>query len=160
MALLSSAFPLVGWGFWLARFHLLTSAGKVVFVSVGMAILMILTLRHARPALPLRGLAVFLLAYGAFLGLWPWLMQELIASPDELEKERYAPTGKLQRQALEANQPTITNIRLWDYRPILSTYRKLQETRLYYQFQDVDIDRYTLAGLHQQGMLSARELAF
>ena len=41
---------------------------------------------------------------------------------------------------------------------LLDTYRQLQEIRLYYDFHDVDVDRYTLDGRYQQVMLSAREL--
>ena len=200
--LLGSAFLLVAWGFWLGRFGLLTRLGKVVFgagyadiharlpaygvmvaLSLGMAILLLFTLRGSRQGLLVRGLALFLLSSVVFQGLWPWLMQQLLVSPNELarerpylehniaftqaayglqaiEKKRYSPTGRLGPKAMEENRPTIANIRLWDYRPILSTYRQLQEIRLYYQFRDVDIDRYTLSGLFQQVMLSARELAF
>jgi uncharacterized protein len=49
---------------------------------------------------------------------------------------------------------------LWDYRPLLSTYRQLQEIRLYYKFTHIDVDRYNLAGNYQQVMLAARELVF
>ena len=43
---------------------------------------------------------------------------------------------------------------------MLSTYRQLQEIRLYYRFRDVDIDRYTLDGDYRQVMLAPRELAY
>lgn len=75
-----------------------------------------------------------------------------------MQRQKYAVT-QLDNRALQ-EQPTIRNIRLWDYRPLLSTYRQLQEIRLYYKFQDVDVDRYTLNGNYQQVMLSARELSY
>src|SRR4029450_3654575 len=50
------------------------------------------------------------------------------------------------------------NIRWWDPRPLLDSYRQLQEIRLYYDFKSVDIDRYILDGRYQQVMLSPREL--
>ncbi len=53
---------------------------------------------------------------------------------------------------------TIKNIRLWDPRPLIATYRQLQEIRLYYDFRDVDIDRYWIDNSETQVMLSAREL--
>ena len=59
---------------------------------------------------------------------------------------------------LAANDATIQNIRWWDPRPLLDTYRQLQEIRLYYDFNDVDVDRYTIDGRYQQVMLAAREL--
>jgi hypothetical protein len=79
---------------------------------------------------------------------------------DGVQRESYAAEARLNRQVLQDNQTTIRNIRLWDYRPLLSTYRQLQEIRLYYEFKDVDVDRYRLNGNYQQVMLSARELAF
>ena len=60
--------------------------------------------------------------------------------------------------SLEANRPTIDNIRLWDVQPLMDTYAQLQEIRTYYKFLDIDIDRYRLGGAYQQVMLSAREL--
>jgi hypothetical protein len=47
---------------------------------------------------------------------------------------------------------------LWDYRPLRDSYSQLQEIRPYYNFYDVDIDRYHLNGEYRQVMLSGREL--
>ncbi len=60
--------------------------------------------------------------------------------------------------SLQANRPTIDNIRLWDVQPLLDTYAQLQEIRTYYKFLSVDIDRYRLDAGYRQVMLSAREL--
>jgi uncharacterized membrane protein (UPF0182 family) len=69
------------------------------------------------------------------------------------------PTGQdLTFQELQTHTPTIDNIRLWDWQPLIDIYRQLQEIRTYYTFHDVDIDRYMLNGASQQVMLSAREL--
>ncbi|MBW2353811.1 MAG: UPF0182 family protein, partial [Deltaproteobacteria bacterium] len=46
----------------------------------------------------------------------------------------------------------------WDERPLLRTYRQIQSIRLYYDFNDVDVDRYMIDGRYRQLMLSAREL--
>ncbi len=54
--------------------------------------------------------------------------------------------------------PTIENIRMWDWRALQSTLRQLQEIRPYYDFRDVDIDRYTIGGKSRLMMLAAREL--
>jgi hypothetical protein len=64
----------------------------------------------------------------------------------------------LSYQSLQNNRPTIDNIRLWDWQPLLDTYAQLQEIRTYYKFHDADIDRYQLGDSYQQVMLSAREL--
>ena len=56
------------------------------------------------------------------------------------------------------NQLTLQNIRLWDWRILQDTLRQLQEIRTYYDFPDIDIDRYTIDGTPRQVMLATREL--
>jgi hypothetical protein len=57
------------------------------------------------------------------------------------------------------NQATLTNIRLWDWRALQDTLRQIQEIRTYYDFADIDIDRYAIDGETRQVMLAARELS-
>jgi uncharacterized membrane protein (UPF0182 family) len=63
-------------------------------------------------------------------------------------------------EALDAphNQETLQNIRLWDWRALQDTLRQIQEIRTYYDFPDIDIDRYEIDGSVRQMMLAAREL--
>ena len=56
------------------------------------------------------------------------------------------------------NQATLQNIRLWDWRALQDTLRQIQEIRTYYDFPDIDIDRYEIDGAVRQMMLAAREL--
>jgi uncharacterized membrane protein (UPF0182 family) len=120
----------------------------------------------------------------AFLGgsIYPSLVQRLSVVPNELTREReyIDHTIRLTRAGfgldavaeadfdvfeevvpldLAANASTIKNIRLWDYRPLLRTYGQLQEIRLYYAFNDVDVDRYQLGDDYRQVTLVAREIA-
>jgi uncharacterized membrane protein (UPF0182 family) len=117
------------------------------------------------------------------LGVYPALLQRLRVTPNELAAERpfIANNIRMTRQAygldrieerlfpadetldvraLDRNAPTIKNIRLWDYRPLLRTFAQLQEIRTYYKFQDVDNDRYVINGEYRQLMLSPRELSY
>jgi uncharacterized protein len=127
-------------------------------------------------------IAVILLFALSFLqGIVPGVFQSYWVKPDELRLEsRYianniaatrfgfglehissAPfpaKGSLTREVIAANEVTIQNIRWWDPRPLLDTYRQLQEIRLYYDFNDIDIDRYVIDGAYREVMLSAREL--
>jgi uncharacterized protein len=57
------------------------------------------------------------------------------------------------------NQATLQNIRLWDWRALQDTLRQIQEIRTYYDFPDIDIDRYEIDGNVRQVMLAARELS-
>jgi len=56
------------------------------------------------------------------------------------------------------NQPTLQNIRLWDLKALKDTLRQIQEIRTYYDFPDIDIDRYEIDGSMREVMLAAREL--
>lgn len=60
---------------------------------------------------------------------------------------------------IQADRQTVNNIRLWDYRPLQQTYNQIQTIRTYYDFLDVDIDRYMIGGQYRQVMLSGRELS-
>lgn len=112
---------------------------------------------------------------------YPAVVQRYVVAPNELAAERpyirhaitftryafglenvqeyeFPAKGQLTPQVLEANRPTLQNIRLWDWRPLLITYGQLQEIRLYYTFNDVDVDRYVLRGELREVMLAVREL--
>ncbi len=58
-----------------------------------------------------------------------------------------------------ANRATFDNIRLWDWRALQDTLRQIQEIRTYYDFPDIDIDRYQVGGTTRQMMLATRELS-
>ena len=136
-----------------------------------------------RPKLPLYGITAYMLILFLVNGIYPELQQRFSVEPNELDKElpyiknslaftreaydlekintqNYPVADNLTAEVLQQQEGTIQNIRLWDYRPLLSTYRQLQEIRPYYLFNDVDIDRYTLDGNYRQVMLSPRELDY
>jgi uncharacterized membrane protein (UPF0182 family) len=129
------------------------------------------------------GLVVLVVLWVAGLGIAPALLQSYRVKPNELVYERpyiennirmtrqayaldrvaekdFAAEDNLTPASLERNNLTIKNIRLWDHRPLLTTYGKLQEIRTYYKFRDVDVGRYTLNGEYRQVTLSARELSY
>jgi len=78
---------------------------------------------------------------------------------DRIQEQTYPALKDLTLKDIDDNRDTIDNIRLWDWRPILETYRQTQEIRTYYQFYNVDVGRYRLQDGYHQVMLSARELA-
>jgi uncharacterized protein len=129
------------------------------------------------------GVVALALAWVVGLGLYPAMLQRFRVVPNELAAERtfighnirmtrqaygldrivereFPAAESLDARALERNAPTIKNIRLWDYRPLLRTFAQLQEIRTYYKFQDVDNDRYVVDGEYRQLMLSPRELSY
>ena len=76
-----------------------------------------------------------------------------------VEVRAYDPRATLDMAAIDANQDTINNVRLWDWQPLEQTFRQLQQIRSYYTFEDVDVDRYQLGDGARQVLLSARELS-
>src|SRR5713101_4307936 len=110
-----------------------------------------------------------------------WYVSSFIVKPNELVREKpfIVYNTDLTRQAfglnqvmlrefpaettVEAadpanNQATLQNIRLWDWHALQDTLRQIQEIRTYYDFPDIDIDRYEINGTTRQVMLAAREL--
>ncbi len=78
----------------------------------------------------------------------------------EIQEEVFPAEQELTAADLVRNDLTVKNVRLWDHRPLLSTYRQLQQIRTYYDFVDVDNDRYVINGEYRQVMLSPRELSY
>jgi uncharacterized membrane protein (UPF0182 family) len=110
-----------------------------------------------------------------------WYVGTFVVGPNQLVREKPYITHniKLTRQAFDLdkvsrqefaaetnpaaadpgnNQATLDNIRLWDWRALQATLRQIQEIRTYYDFPDIDIDRYVIDGRLRQVMLAAREL--
>ncbi len=81
---------------------------------------------------------------------------------DRIEQIPFQPNYNMSYQQLLDNPVTLDNIRLWDYRALKDTYAQLQLIRSYYDFNDVDIDRYEImengTQREYQVMLSPREL--
>jgi uncharacterized membrane protein (UPF0182 family) len=161
----------------------LTLAGMVVLCA---ALILGAMLAAANAFTVARGrwlLAAILPAALCFLGLRVagWWMSSFIVKPNELVREQpyIANNIKMTRQAwgLDSfaqrefpaettvgasdpanNQQTLENIRLWDWQALQDTLRQIQEIRTYYDFPDIDIDRYVIDGKLRQVMLATREL--
>lgn len=77
---------------------------------------------------------------------------------ESIEPSSYKVSPTLTPEQLLTESETVLNMRLWDYRPLLQTYNQIQALRQYYEFNDVDVDRYHVDGGLHQVMLSAREM--
>lgn len=158
-----------------------TSLWVLMGIMVVIAILFLASAFRHGFALPLYGVGLWVVA-GIVLGIiYPSVVQNLQVAPNELQKELpYIDSSiKMTRQAFELNNiqaqnfqaadavtaaevndtpDTIDNVRLWDHRQLLQTYNQIQSIRLYYDFNNISIDRYTIGGQYRQVMLAAREL--
>jgi hypothetical protein len=77
---------------------------------------------------------------------------------DRVSTQEFPADPTIQAADPADNQATLTNIRLWDWHALQDTLRQIQEIRTYYDFPDIDIDRYTIDGELREVMLAAREL--
>ncbi len=77
---------------------------------------------------------------------------------DKIEVKTFPSGTVLSNEDIKQNRETVDNIRLWDWQPFEQTYSQLQEMRTYYEFSDIDIDRYVIDGEYRQVMLAPREL--
>ena len=69
---------------------------------------------------------------------------------DGIDEVDYEPRGALSAELLDANRGTLDNVRLWDWQVLLDYFEQKQSIRPYYDFRDVDIDRYPTAdGIRQ-----------
>ncbi|MBN2114403.1 MAG: UPF0182 family protein [Acidimicrobiia bacterium] len=151
------------------------------FISLFAALLLLVNIRMKGWVLPAAAVGLWLVTSVALGGIWPAAVQRFSVQPDEINKElpyierniaatrtafglgevevrSFAADEALTAEDLLLNTPTIDNIRLWDPTVLLTSYRQLQELRPFYQFDDVDVDRYPLNGDVTQVMLAPREL--
>jgi uncharacterized membrane protein (UPF0182 family) len=128
------------------------------------------------------GVGAYVALYAMGIVLAPALLQQFVVQPNELKLETpylksyieftrkaynldaiqetsYPALADLTPEVIARNQGTIQTIRLWDDRPLLQTYQQTQAIRLYYEFYNVDVDRYHLADGYHQVMLATRELS-
>jgi uncharacterized protein len=162
--------------------HVTLGGTLVVCVAfiLGAVIASAAAVRAPRPrwllAVPLPVIACYLIVGGV-----RWYVSGFIVAPNQLVRERpfIAHNIEMTRRAyaldriethpfpadtgIEAvepdrNQTTLENIRLWDVRALQDTLRQIQAIRTYYDFPDIDIDRYEVGGAMRQMMLAAREL--
>jgi hypothetical protein len=123
-----------------------------------------------------------LIAVGVLGGsFYPEIVQRFVVAPNEIDKERpyIANTIEFTRRAyaldrfeeksfsavedltlddIRQNEATFRNVRMWDHKPLLTTFAQLQEIRTYYDFMRIDNDRYWVNGVYRQVSLSPREL--
>ncbi len=85
-------------------------------------------------------------------------MTRLAFDLNDWTERAYRGDQPLTQTEITAESDTFANARLWDYRPLGDTLDQLQTVRTYYDFVDVDTDRYLINGELRQVMLSGREL--
>lgn len=157
-------------------------AYRVLFwIAIVSAILLFATFLTKRLLLPIVAIALMVVAAFVVGGVYPRLVQQFQVVPNEIEKESpyIARNIELTRQgynldevkqddfpyseaidpgALQENEQVLANVRLWDDKPLLDTYKQIQELVPYYLFNSIGVDRYPVANRTTQVLISAREV--
>jgi len=157
----------------------------LLFVCVALIIAAIILLVNAfamrRFSLLLIAIALPVAVYIVGVVLVPSYIQSFIVKPNELDREspyigyniewtrRGFGLDRIELREFEAensiaaldlpnNRESLENIRLWDWRALQDTLRQIQAIRTYYDFPDVDVDRYITGGTTRQMMIAPREI--
>jgi uncharacterized membrane protein (UPF0182 family) len=153
----------------------------LIAIALVCGIALIVNIRFRGWRLPAIALGTWVVAAIAIGGIYPALVQQFRVTPNEVEAESsylerniaatraafgldqvdvrdFPAEESLLASDLAANEQTIQNVRLWDPSVVVQTYQQLQGIRPYYDFTDVDIDRYTIDGTRREVLVSAREL--
>jgi hypothetical protein len=127
------------------------------------------------------GVAIPALVYLVAAVIVPWYVTNFIVKPNELgretpyiehnivwtrqafgvdriEQRNFEAESSVEAFDLQNNRVTLDNIRLWDWRALQDTLKQIQAIRTYYDFPDVDVDRYAIGAQGRQVMIAAREL--
>ena len=152
-----------------------------IAMVIGAIILLLNAFVKKGGRLILAGLGIPLLVYIIAAVIVPLYVQNFIVKPNELDRETpyiehniagtragfniehveardYAADISPAAFNLADNKSTLANIRLWDWHALQDTLKQIQELRTYYDFPDVDVDRYKVNGEMRQVMTATREL--
>lgn len=191
---------LLGWGYYLERYHLLYKHNEIVYganytdihvllpvfwiMIVGCLLLAIFAfIQNYKDQRSNFIKAVLSLVLIAIVGqaILPRIIQNVSVDPSEFSLEKpyiknnieytrlaynldqvlvkdYNATDTLSLEQINNHQAAIKNIRIWDQNLTIDTYKQLQEIRLYYEFYNIDLDRYHTNKGYRQVLISAREL--
>jgi uncharacterized protein len=145
------------------------------------ALLFFLNFRSRDFTLPVVGTLLLVLSSVLIGGLVPAFVQRFQVAPQELQREEpyiqrnidatrkafalegvetsdFPAAENLTPAAVRANAATVDNIRLWEADVLKTAIQNLQAIGQYYEFSDVDVDRYRISGTARQVMISAREV--
>jgi uncharacterized protein len=155
----------------------------LMVLAVAAALVMFVSIPRKKLNLAAWALGIVLVASVIGGSIYPAALQTLVVKPNQLERERpyianniaasiqaygldqvraerHVIREDLNWPDINRNRATVDNIRLWDHRPLETTFQQTQALRAYYRFSDVDVDRYTVEGRYRQVMLAGRELDY
>jgi uncharacterized membrane protein (UPF0182 family) len=162
----------------------LPAKNLLILIAVAAAVLFIINIRQKGWTLPIIAVALWGLVWILVGGVYPAFIQAVQVDPSENVKERPYITrnitatrnafgldkvadknfqGSSELTASDvapgtANYQSLQNIRLLDPNFVRDAFNRLQEIRTYYQFNDLDVDRYPLSNQVAPTLTAIREL--
>lgn len=153
----------------------------LVIIAIVVGVLLMVNIRFQGWRLPIIGLGIWLAASVLVGTVYPAIVQQFVVKPNEVALEApyikrnikytrlgygleavvgrpFPATEDLAAKDIITNRSTLQNVRLWNPTIVKQCYSQLQSLRPYYDFRDVDIDRYVVEGKRRQVLVSAREL--
>lgn len=79
---------------------------------------------------------------------------------DNIEQKVYTLKDTLTKDVIQKNRDTVDNIKINSVAPVLEFYNQVESKKSYYQFNDMDIDRYNIDGRYTQVFVSPREIEY
>jgi uncharacterized membrane protein (UPF0182 family) len=153
----------------------------LVVIAIVCAVLFLVNIRFRGWALPALSIGLLALASVVVGAIYPAFVQRFRVAPQELQRERpyiernieftrtaygidavgmqeFPAEPTFSAEEVEASPETIENIRLWNPDVIKKSYLQLQRLRPFYEFEDVDVDRYVVDGARRTVMIAPREI--
>lgn len=153
----------------------------LIVIALVSGVILLSNIRAKGWRLPAIALGVWVAASILVGSVYPALVQAFRVAPNEVAAEApyirrniaatrqsfgisdvvarpFAANADLTPSDVASDTLTVSNIRLWDPTVMKATYKQLQGIRPYYDFNDIDVDRYSIDGTPTEVLISAREM--
>ena len=154
----------------------------LVAVAIACGVALIVNIRFQGWRLPIAALGIWIVAGVVVGAIYPAIVQQFVVKPNEARLEEpyiernieytrlafglsdvnsvpFPAQEDLTAKDIVEERRTLANVRLWNPEIVKQAYTQLQSLRPYYDFRDVDVDRYMVDGVRRQVVLAARELS-
>jgi uncharacterized protein len=164
--------------------HVRLPALELLFwISLAAAAVLLWNIRRQGWTLPVLAIGLWAFVALAIGVIYPAISQALTVHPNQLSKEapyiarniaatrraygldnlkvsNFTGTTSLPASAVDANETTLENIRLWDPTPQISltTFQKLQDLHSYYEIEGLSVDRYRVDGKLDPVLVGVRQV--
>jgi hypothetical protein len=151
------------------------------WISLLAAAILLINIRRRGWALPVLGVGLWAFVAIVVGAIYPAIVQAVKVTPaqntleqkyiirniaatrsalglNRVVQKTFSATQSLTPSQVVANQPTLSDVQLWDSTQTAATYTKLQATRSYYSFNTLAVDRYKVDGTLQPMVVGVRQV--